>query len=194
MKMMLSSFGLVVIFFSIAFVGLGGVTKAYAPEDLSIIEVTSPSGKIVDGMTQEERAAKIDAYFAQWNLPLEGYGMVFVQEADKYEQIDWRLLAGIGMKESTGGKFAFAKNNYFGWGRKVEFQTVEHAIAEITRHLAGEHENTAYHYEDKDTKEILLKYNSVIPTYSSEIFAIMDDIKEMDTSEIVEKKLSKHNK
>lgn len=136
---------------------------------------------IVDGLSQKERAAKIDAYFDQWNLPLAGHGMTVVKEADKYD-LDWRLVAAIGMRESTGCKFAFAENNCFGWGRKVTFTSVDAAIVHITRNLAGEEESTAYHYAGKDTEGILAKYNSVIPTYTKEIFAIMDDISGMDIS------------
>ncbi|MCD8508153.1 MAG: hypothetical protein LRY42_02020 [Candidatus Pacebacteria bacterium] len=153
-------------------------TRAYAP-DMDIIEVIDPYGKMVDGMTQRERAAKIDAYFAQWNLPLAGYGMTFVQAADQYEHIDWRLLAAIGMRESTGCKFAFAQNNCFGWGRRVTFSSKEEAIYRITAHLAGEIPSTAYYYAGKDTQGILRRYNSVIPTYTKEIFTIMDRIENM---------------
>lgn len=164
----------------LGFVSLGGIGLAYAP-DVAVIEVIDPFGKTVDGLTQRQRAAKIDAYFAQWNLPLAGYGMVFVQEADKYDNIDWRLLPAIAMRESTGGKFAFAKNNYFGWGRQVEFASVSDAIASVTKHLAGENESTSYHYAGKDTEGILAKYNSVIPDYTDDIFFIMSEIESMDS-------------
>jgi hypothetical protein len=167
-------------------VGFAGVvTEAYAPNTDTVIQIQEQKEDadlargIVDGLTREQRAVKIDAYFAQWNLPLEGYGHVFVREADNYGHVDWRLIAAIGMRESTGCKFVFAKNNCFGWGKQVTFVTVEQAIADITKNLAGADEDTAYHYEGKDTRGILAKYNSVIPTYTEEILAIMKDIDSM---------------
>lgn len=168
----------IIFIFTMSLMTYSITTRAYAP-DVEIIEIIDPLGKVVDNMTQRERAAKIDAYFAQWNLPLEGYGLTFVQAADQYDHIDWRLLAAIGMRESTGCKFAFAENNCFGWGRRVTFDSIEDAIYEITAHLAGERASTEYYYKGEDIKGILFRYNSVIPTYRQEIFSIMDRIENM---------------
>lgn len=171
------------------FGAVSNTPEAYAPnvQMIEIIEQEKIADDlalgIVDGMTKVERAAKIDAYFGQYNLPLAGHGMTFVHEADKYDQVDWRLLAAIAMKESTGGSFEFAPNNFAGWGNKVAFPTRDIAIARITEHLAGENESTAHHYAGQDTEGILAKYNSVIPTYTAEIFAIMEDIENMPIEE-----------
>lgn len=173
--------------FSAVSLGAAGLTtEAHAPDQAVVEEITKAHEArelalgIVDGLTREERAAKIDAYFAQYNLPLAGHGMDFVRAADRYESIDWRLVAAIGMRESTGCKFAFAENNCWGWGRKVRFASKQVAINAITEHLAGENERTAHHYAGKDTRGILAKYNSVIPAYTSEIFSIMEDIEAME--------------
>ena len=179
LKTLLMSTSFLIFIFTMSLMTYSITTNAYAP-DIEIIEIIDPHGKVVDGMNQRQRAAKIDAYFAQWNLPLEGYGMTFVQAADQYDHIDWRLIAAIGMRESTGCKFAFAENNCFGWGRRVTFESKEHAIYEITAHLAGERESTEYYYKGEDLKGILYRYNSVIPTYRSEIFSIMDRIESME--------------
>lgn len=183
LKTVLMSTSLIVFAITAGLMTYSITTNAYAP-DIDIIEVIDPHGKTVDGMDQRQRAAKIDAYFAQWNLPLEGYGMTFVQAADQYDHIDWRLLAAIGMRESTGCKYVFAKNNCFGWGRRVQFESIEFAIYEITAHLAGKRPSTEYYYKGEDITGILFRYNSVIPTYRQEIFSIMDRIENMDVSEM----------
>lgn len=176
------------IFSAMSLGGAGYTMEAYAPDQLIVNQIIEEKAEedlargIVDGLTRKERADRIDAYFEQWDLPLAGHGMTFVTEADKYPSVDWKLVAAIGMRESTGCKFAFAKNNCFGWGRKVTFATIDQAIVDITRHLAGENEKTAHHYAGKDTKGILAKYNSVIPDYTKEIFAIMSDIETIEVN------------
>src|SRR3989344_813434 len=71
-------------------------------------------------------AQAIDAYFAERGMPLEGSGKKMAEEAEKNE-IDWRLLPAIAVRESTGGKFDCKKveNNPFGWGScKIGFKTL----------------------------------------------------------------------
>lgn len=136
----------------------------------------------VDYALRELRAKKIDAYFAQHNLPLSGFGMKFVVEAEKYN-LPWNLTASIAMRESTGGKFMFAKNNPFGWGKKVEFKTLDEAIEVISWNLGGYNPKTAKYYEDKNVKEILKTYNppSVVYNYSDQV---MDIMKKIDNTKV----------
>lgn len=137
-------------------------------------------------VVRKEKADAIDAYFAKYDAPLEGYGMKFVLEAEKNE-IDWRLLPAIAMRESTGGKHACKKvpNSVFGYGScKISFNSIDESIEIVARSLGGNNPNTAHHYEDKTTLQILKKYNSVIPTYSKEIVRIMKTIKD-DGKEII---------
>ncbi|MBM6707100.1 hypothetical protein H6A68_08660, partial [Bifidobacterium pullorum subsp. saeculare] len=49
----------------------------------------------------QTRADAIDVYFKARNMPLEGMGMKMVLEAEK-NNIDWRLLPAIAIRESTG--------------------------------------------------------------------------------------------
>jgi len=142
-------------------------------------------------ITQEEVARKekaefIDAYFKSHDAPLEGYGMKFVLEAEKNE-IDWRLLPAIAMRESTGGKHACKKvpNSVFGWGScKISFDSIDKSIEVVATSLGGNNPNTAHHYEDKTVKQILKKYNSVIPNYTNQVIRIMKDIHD-DGTEII---------
>lgn len=124
------------------------------------------------------QAAKIDQYFANNNLPLAGYGKFFVETSDKYN-LDWRLLAAIAMRESTGGKNPCpnGSKNVFGWHScKTYFKTYEEAIDKVGQHLAGEVKSTAGYYKNKTIPQKLKRYNSVIPDYTQDIYSIMNKI------------------
>ena len=123
---------------------------------------------------KEDHISKIDTYFAKRNMPLEGYGAKMVAEAEK-NNIDWRLLPAIEIKESSGGRFACGYNP-FGWGScKIKFATYDIAIETVARNLGGNNPNTARYYKDKTLIEKLHYYNnSVVPTYTAEILEFMD--------------------
>lgn len=135
-------------------------------------------------LTNEEKAAKIRAYFSKYNLPLKDYGEKFV-EISHYCDIDWALLPAIGMQESTGGKF-MRNNNPFGWGSaRIPFKDFNEAIEVVGGHLCGKYESTDQYYKDKTTAQKLWYYNgSVNRRYPGEVMAIMNKIKSMpiDTS------------
>jgi ArsR family metal-binding transcriptional regulator len=68
-------------------------------------------------------------------------------------------------------------------GCSINFKSVDEAIEKVSASLGGNHKNTAHHYEGKNTVQILKKYNSVIPTYTSKVIRIMKMIN--DEEEIV---------
>lgn len=126
------------------------------------------------------KADAIDAYFDSHDMPLSGTGLKMVQEAEN-NGLDWRLLAAIAVRESTGGKNDCQKvdNNPFGWGScKIGFDSIDEAIETVARNLGGNNPSTAYHYSGKTTKEILQKYNppSVVAHYAQQVMSIMKDI------------------
>ncbi len=126
-------------------------------------------------LEREEKAAKIDAYYGKYDLPLTGYGMTFVLAGEKYG-VDPFLLASIAMRESTGGKrMATSSYNAFGWGN-TKFESFDHAIDTVAKNLGGFNEKTASYYKGKSLEKVLKAYNSVIPTYTSEILGIMKRI------------------
>jgi len=130
------------------------------------------------------KALAIDTYFKERNMPLEGMGMKMVEEAEK-NNLDWRLIAAIAVRESTGGKNECIKvpNNPFGWGScKIGFTSNEHAIEIVARNLGGNNPNTARHYDNKTTKQILRAYNppSIVPRYAEQVISIMDTIGDGD--------------
>lgn len=128
------------------------------------------------------KAEAIDTYFRERSMPLEGMGMKMVIEAEK-NGLDWRLIAAIAVRESTGGKFECKRveNNPFGWGScKIGFESNEKAIETVARNLGGNNPNTAHHYDDKTTIQILRAYNppSVVPKYAEQVISIMNVIGE----------------
>lgn len=129
---------------------------------------------------KKSKAEAIDAYFKSKNMPLAGTGMTMVLEAEKND-IDWRLLPAIAIRESTGGIHACKKAtfNSFGWGScKINFKSNESAIETVARNLGGNNPNTDHHYAGKTTKEILQKYNppSIVPRYADQVINIMNTI------------------
>jgi len=143
----------------------------------------------LEAVAEEAREAKalaIDTYFKARHMPLAGMGMKMVEEAEKYN-LDWRLLPAIAVRESTGGKYACKKATYstFGWGScKINFDSHGEAIETVARNLGGYNPNTAKHYKDKTTEEILRAYNppSIIPRYVQQVTAIMNSIGEKNPS------------
>lgn len=122
----------------------------------------------------DNRAERLDTFFKERNMPLEGYGKELVAAADKYK-LDWRLIAAIGIRESSGGKHLM-NNNPFGWGSaKIPFKNFSEAIEEVTKNVAGADEDTAKYYKDRTLEKKLWFYNgSVMPAYTGEVIAIMN--------------------
>ena len=130
------------------------------------------------------RAEKIDKYFKDRNMPLAGYGQKMVDVADKND-IDWRLIPAIAVRESTGGKFACKSKTFnpFGWGScKIGFKSYDHAIEVLGQNLGGNNPNTKRHYDEKTVDGILKAYNppSVVPQYASQVIKIMDAIENIE--------------
>jgi len=126
------------------------------------------------------KADTINDYFKSREMPLAGYGMKMVEEAIKND-LDWRLLPAIAVRESTGGKFDCVKvaNNPFGWGScKIGFKSNDEAIETVARNLGGNNPNTSKHYADKTVDQILKAYNppSIVLHYAKQVKAIMNAI------------------
>ena len=154
--------------------GTVAINQAIIP-DVDVQTKEDPKGQIL-----KAEAAAIDAYFGEHDMPLKGLGMKMALEADKND-IDWRLLPAISVRESTGGKNACnkAKHNFFGWGScKVGFSSDEAAIETVAKNLGGNNPTTAHHYDNKSVKEILNAYNppSIVPKYTDQVMTIMNTI------------------
>ncbi len=132
----------------------------------------------------QAKAKAIDAYYKAHGMPLEGTGMEMAQEAEK-NGLDWRLLAAITVRESTGGKHdcTSVDHNAFGWAScKVGFKSDEQAIVTVAKNLGGNNPSTAKHYDGKTTLQILHAYNppSIVPHYAEQVISIMNDIGDAD--------------
>ena len=128
----------------------------------------------------------IDSYFAEYDMPLFGTGIKMATEAEK-NGLDWRLLAAIAVRESTGGKNDCNRvsNNAFGWGScKIGFKSNDEAIEIVAHNLGGNNPKTSYHYDNKTTIQILRAYNppSIIPRYAQQVISIMEAIGPLDAT------------
>ena len=124
---------------------------------------------------RQERAGKIDGYFAERSMPLENSGLKLVLAAEK-NNLDWRLLPAIAIRESSGGKNACGQNP-FGWGScKINFKSLEEAIEVVAWNLGGNNPNTRRHYKG-GTRDKIVSYNGrVIQKYTGQVLAIMDHL------------------
>ena len=135
-------------------------------------------------VTLQAKAYAIDSYFEARKMPLKGVGMKMVLEAKK-NNLDWRLLPAIAVRESTGGKFACKTANYnsFGWGScKIGFNSNEEAIETVAKNLGGNNPKTERHYDNRTTRQILHAYNppSIVPRYAEQVMAVMSAIGKED--------------
>ena len=159
--------------------------------NIEVSNLFTANNNVVDEKleVQKAKAESIDTYFKAHEMPLEGTGMKMVLEAEKNE-LDWRLLPAIAVRESTGGKHECKKveNNAFGWGScKIGFNSNDEAIEIVARNLGGNNPKTAYHYDEKTTKQILRAYNppSIVPRYAEQVISIMNAIGTEDIAPVV---------
>jgi hypothetical protein len=171
---------------SIPLTGLGSISNITAVLNNKNVAVEASVITTQEDILRKEKAEAIDTYFTKYDAPLKGYGMKFVLEAEEND-IDWRLLPAIAMRESTGGKYACKKvtNSVFGYGScKLNFNSIDESIEIVARSIGGNNPKTAHHYENKTTLQILKKYNSIIPNYGGQVAKIMKTIKD-DGNEII---------
>ena len=176
--------GLVVVPLLTTALSFGTIDSATSTSFLTSLQSNTTENAALFDTTNliKERGSKIDAYFHDRNMPLEGFGEKMAQVAYDND-IDWRLIPAIAVRESTGGKNACksVKNSFLGFGScKINFKSADSAIEIVGRNLGGNNPVTAQHYANKDTKGILQSYNppSVVPTYAKEVMKIMNDIGE----------------
>jgi hypothetical protein len=164
-----------------------------ATEILALNQANTPEADLISEQLLKNKvqaeADSIDSYFADHDMPLAGTGMTMVKEA-YYNNLDWRLLPAIAIRESTGGKNACdkVKNNPFGWNScKVGFNSYDDAIATVAQNLGGNNPNTAYEYDNKDIKQVLQAYNPpyVAPKYANQVMSIMDNLGDANVSPVI---------
>ena len=130
------------------------------------------------------KAEKIDAYFAQYNLPLAGEGHELASAAESND-LPWPLIAAVAMRESTGGLHACGYNA-FGYGscKSVTFSSYDQAIDAVAATLGANNPSTARFYADKTIPDRLTVYNgNAVAGYSDSIQRIMNKIEAMPTAQ-----------
>ena len=171
--------------------GIGLITpiaQAEAPTDT--LYSASATSTVVDGLTQIQRAEKIEAFYQQeGNLPLAQYSLDMVQAADA-DGIDWKLVPAIALNESTGGLNACktASYNAFGYdGCHVSFKSYPDAIARVSADLAGKIPATSSDYAGKTLAQKIDEYNppSANEDYERNVLWTMNKIADADTTSIV---------
>jgi hypothetical protein len=117
----------------------------------------------------DPRLSRLKKYFADRDCPLKDSAQDFLLAADQNE-LDWRLLPGISMIESSGGK-DYKNNNVFGWDScKERFPSVRAGIHYVAAQLGKSNR-----YKDKDVNRKLHIYNP-LPDYSQRVQAVMRTI------------------
>ena len=91
---------------------LGVTTPAHAVELAT--EAGASARPSFTKIVIDERPARLRAYLAAHNSPMEEDAEHFVSEADRLN-LDWKLVAAIAGVESTFGKH-IPTNSYNGWG------------------------------------------------------------------------------
>ncbi len=129
----------------------------------------------------DTKAAKIDAYFAQYNLPLAGEGHKLAQAAEAND-LPWPLLAAVAMRESTGGAHEYNGYNAFGYG-SAKFSSYDQAIDTVAATLGANSPKTASFYAKETIPERLTTYNgNAVAGYADSVQGIMNKIEAMPTS------------
>jgi hypothetical protein len=111
--------------------------------------VQSPPVAIV----RDPRTVRLHQYLSRLHCPVRDLAEEFIHAADD-NNLDWRLLPGIAVIESGGGK-AYKNNNIMGWDNgDWVFPTVRAGI-----HHVGFRLGKSWLYRNRSTEEKLKLYN-----------------------------------
>jgi hypothetical protein len=115
---------------------------------------------------KDPRLSRLQKFFSDRKSPLRDAAKDFLIAADQ-NKLDWRLLPGISVIESSGGK-DYRNNNVFGWDSCNEkFRSVRAGIHYVAAQLAN-----SKRYKDKDVDGVLQLYNPE-PAYPDRVKAVM---------------------
>ncbi len=128
-------------------------------------------------LDRQEKAQRIDNFFASINAPVTGYGMDFVLISEKYK-IDWRLLPAICRQESCGGIYYYNNDpqNVFGYKIEGDIRTIKEGIDLSAKSISGNGRRTYLLYRGKNLRERLAVYSGGENGYADKIFSFMNEI------------------
>jgi hypothetical protein len=144
----------------VVFAGIAGIPAVAAQAD------PQPPEKAQIRLDQDPRIQSLRQFFQRNNSPAEALSDVFIREADS-NGLDWRLLPGLALIETGGGKNC-KRHNLFGWRNgKASFESFTEAIREVSWYLS----NSRF-YKDKSLDKKLLTYNKD-PRYRAKVKSVM---------------------
>lgn len=127
------------------------------------------TGKAQIRSSEDPRISSVRRFFQRYNSPVQELSAVFVREADQ-NGLDWRLLPGLALIESGGGKHC-QKFNLFGWKNgKASFESFADGIRQVAWQLS----NSRF-YRHKSVDRVLLTYNKD-PMYRQRVWSAMRGI------------------
>lgn len=129
------------------FAGVAGLPALGAQID------NQPPEKAQVRSDEDPRILSLRRFFQRNNSPAQHLSDVFIREAD-LNGLDWRLLPGLALVESGGGKHC-QKFNLFGWRNgKASFDSFTDGIRQVAWYLS----NSKF-YRNKSVDRLLLTYN-----------------------------------
>ena len=157
----------------VMFAGIAGITGIAAQTE------PQPAEKAQIRSNEDPRILSLRRFFQRHKAPAEHFSEVFVKEADAYN-LDWRLLPGLALVESGGGKHC-RRHNLFGWKNgEASFASFAAAIREVAWFLSN-----SDLYKNKSIDRMLLTYNRN-PLYRKKVKQVMRMISPSVEPELVE--------
>ncbi len=127
---------------------------------------SQPAEKAQIRSNEDPRILSLRRFFQRNNSPAQHLSDVFIREADT-NGLDWRLLPGLALVESGGGKHC-QKFNLFGWKNgKASFVSFTDGIRQVAWNLSNSH-----YYRNKSIDRMLLTYNKD-PQYRVKVMSVM---------------------
>jgi hypothetical protein len=126
----------------------------------------------------DSRRQALAAFFRRYDSPLLDLTGDFLDAADRHG-LDWRLLPGIAMVETTAGKHA-RYSNIFGWNSgKARFRSPLACLEFVAERLA-----TSPLYAGKDMAAILRTYNPANARYPDRVMKYIRQLRVAPTGSV----------
>jgi len=144
----------------VVFAGIAGVSG------IAMQAEPKPVGEAQIRQNEDPRIQSLRRFFQRHNSPAQHLSEVFVREAD-YNNLDWRLLPGLALVESGGGKHCI-RYNLFGWANgTASFRSFADGIRQVAWYLSN-----SRIYRNKSLDRLLLTYNKN-PEYRIKVKSVM---------------------
>lgn len=115
----------------------------------------------------DQRCVSLQRFFERYGSGLAKQAAAFLATADEHK-LDWRLLPGIAMVETSGGKHS-KRNNVFGWNSgRTGFASIEAGIRFVGGRFAA-----SPLYRGRTAMGILRAYNPARAKYPPKVTRFM---------------------